>query len=258
MAKEAIIDTKDAARITRDIYDNQGKILQNISPVEYDSTKDTLVADSNGIATTDAYKDSEAGVRYMYDSQTGKLVGTEVGSYDITYDEEGNVTDVNVAGNTLATYDSGDGNKVISSTTYANGAIITREKEETTKEHIKVNGVIKYSYSYDKNGTLLSVHSLDGNQTTSFSTDDNGATTVKVTDDATTKVINSYTVSKDSSVFTDTIGSTTNGLKTDSANKNDTFSYNGQEVYKKDYSENKAIFKKMDNTNILTVKQQTM
>ena len=236
--KQTISNGTSDVRTTRTVYDKKGNVLQYISSLEYDISKDGFISDGNGIATRDTYLDPDAGIKYIYDSQASKLKQTKVGAYDIAYNSEQSVTGVQVAGNALASYIyTEDENKLLDKIIYANGATISYSYDKDINlTEMAVDGVTKYTYSYNEEGTLLSKHDIDQNNTTSYSSNEDGSKTVTLKDDATGTVLNSYTLSKDFSKFTETIGKETYGLSSSSTELYDSFTYNGNEAYKKVYN----------------------
>ena len=237
-------ETKSAGtvdtRTTRMVHDKYGNMVQKISPLDYNASKDGLVSDGNGIATSDIYLEPEAGVRYIYDSKTGNLEETIVGSYDIAYNSNQNVTGVQVAGNTLASYGyTEDENKLLNSVHYANDAILSYSYDKDgNMTEMAVNGVTKYTYAYNDEGILLSKQDIDQNNTTTYGSNEDGSKTVTLKDNATGTVLDSYTLSEDSSEFTEKIGNDTYGLSSSSKELTDSFTYNGNEIYKKAYTLN--------------------
>ncbi len=91
----------EITRITRAVYDADGRIIQKISDKQYRESDDSLRPDSNGICSVNAYSNSNVGERY-------------------TYDEKGNIlTYINCAGNLTAnTYDGED--RLVKTVTYEN------------------------------------------------------------------------------------------------------------------------------------------
>ncbi|SHO54186.1 RHS repeat-associated core domain-containing protein [Anaerocolumna xylanovorans] len=257
--KQSISDGNSEVRISRIVYDEKGNVIQKITPSEYNASFDSLTVDSNGIASTDSYIDTEAGVRYFYDPSTGKLIETKVSNYDIAINSQGNLAGVKVAGNKLATYQYTSNEKeLLSGVSYANGANISYNYDSNqNKTDMSVDGDTKYTYAYDENGKLLSKRNVDKNYTTTYVTNADGSTTVTVKDDETSVISDSYTLSEDSARFVDNIGSSSYGLNIDSIGNVDSFISNSSEIYKKSYvinSDSKATEEKISNSagNILT------
>ncbi len=234
--KQTVNDLDSGVRITRWIYDSSGNLIQKVSPGEYDSLEDGLITDINGIAIQDIYSDTEAGIRYIYDSLTGKLLKTIVGEYEIISDE-GNVTEVKVSGNTLASYVyTEDENNLLSSVTYANETVISYVYDtEGNLISMSINDVLRYTYLYDEESNLLSKHDKAENVTTTYVSNEDGSTTVTITNDNTQEVIYTYTISEDSKVFTDTVDGTSFGRTTNIDDTSDSFTYNDLEVYVKSF-----------------------
>ncbi len=257
VVKQTIGDGSSDVRITRMVYDNKGNVLQKISPLEYDVSKDGLVSDGNSIAIRDTYLASDVGVQYSYNSKTGNLEETKAGSYDITYNTDQSVIGVQVAGNILASYVyAEDENKLLNSVSYANGATLSYSYDKDgNMTEMAVDGVTKYTYSYNDQGTLLSKHDIGQSYTTTYDSNEDGSKTVILKDDATGTVLDSYTYSEDASEFTEKIGNDTYGLSSSSKELTDSFTYNGNEIYKKVYTLNSedAITEEKINSNDETI-----
>ncbi len=120
---------------------------------------------------------------------------------------------------------------------------------------IAVDGVAQYTYSHNDEGTLLSKHDIDQNNTTTYDSNEDGAKTVTLKDDATGTVLDSYTLSEDASEYTEKIGNDTYGLSISSKELTDSFTYNGNEIYKKVYILNSedAVTEEKINSNDKTI-----
>lgn len=152
---------------TRTLYDNLGRTIQEISPEDYDSTKD-------GLPSENTYSDANVGHRYFYNETTGNLdreinrldVETtytyydtgekETESFDIykyDYNVKGNLTKVFIDGvNTLSYNYDEDYN--LTSEVYANGQSIRYEYDDNNNlvrqfHNDDTSAYVTYSYNED-------------------------------------------------------------------------------------------------------------
>jgi len=105
---------------------------------------------------------------------------------------------------------------------------------------MSVNGVEKYTYTYGTDNNLTSKHDIAENITTTYVKNTDSSTTVTVTKVQTGTVIDTYTISSDSKVFSDTIGTTTYGRTTNTDGTSDSFKTNSVESYVKTYTKDTA------------------
>ena len=83
-------------------------------------------------------------------------------TYSFTYDSFGNTTSVKVGTYTLATYQYESYNGKLIKTTYGNGDYVQNVYDEFDRlVGIKVNGVSKYTYSYNGNGDIVRIEDVD-------------------------------------------------------------------------------------------------
>lgn len=156
---------------TRTLYDNLGRVVQEISPEDYDSTKD-------GLPTENTYSDANVGHRYFYNEETGNLdreinrldVETtytyydtgekETESFDIykyDYNIKGNLTKVYVDGVNTLTYNY-DEDYNLTSEVYANGQSIRYEYDDNNNlvRQFHNNDTSAYvTYSYNEDNELI-------------------------------------------------------------------------------------------------------
>ncbi len=265
------VKSSSESRITRSVYDEYGRVKQQISPMEYNEGDDNLTNVQNGIASVDRYNDTNIGTKYFYNSTTGKLSKLNVSSYDVGIDSTGNVTDVSTAGNNLANYIySTDEKELLNEINYTNKDKINfhyQPFDDATRKvkDISINDTTQYTYSYDDDGNLTSKYNAINDTTTSYITNSDDSTTITVTKgklDGTesgqnneNNVIDKYTISSDGNGLLDTVGNATYGLNIDTTNNIDTFSKDSITEYTKSYStgtddSTTTSIKKSDNTLI--------
>ena len=93
-------------------------------------------------------------------------------TYKFNYDGFGNVTSVSVGNYTLVSYTYAAKNGHLTKTTYGNGTYIENTYDELDRiVEVKINGVVKYKYSYNGNGDLYSVEDIDNNTTYCYNYD---------------------------------------------------------------------------------------
>lgn len=158
-------------KCTRTLYDNLGRVVQEISPEDYDSTKD-------GLPEENTYSDSNAGHRYFYNEETGNLdreinrldVETtytyydtgekETESFDIykyDYNIKGDVTKVYIDGINTLTYNY-DESYNLTSEVYANGQSIRYEYDDNgncIKQYHNSDTSPYVTYSYNEDNELI-------------------------------------------------------------------------------------------------------
>lgn len=152
---------------TRTLYDNLGRVVQEISPEDYDSTKD-------GLPTANTYSDSNVGHRYFYNEDTGNLdreinrLNVETTyeyfstgekkkeTFDIyvyEYNIKGNLTKVYVDGVNTVSYNY-DEEYNLTSEVYANGQSIRYEYDDDNNlvrqfHNNDTSAYVTYSYNED-------------------------------------------------------------------------------------------------------------
>lgn len=154
---------------TRTIYDNFGRTIQEISPEDYDSTKDGLPAENT-------YADSKAGQTYKYaangtlTSETNRLGKTtkyyynDIGSkvreefdiYKFYYLNHGELYQVKVANTTTVFYSYDNKFKLISET-YANDEVIRytyNDNGDLTAQYHNSNAKPYVTYTYNADNEL--------------------------------------------------------------------------------------------------------
>lgn len=156
---------------TRTIYDSLGRTIQEISPEDYDSTKDGLPAENT-------YTDASAGQTYKYaangtlTSETNRLGKTtkyfynDIGSkireefdiYKFYYLNHGELYQVKVANTTTVSYSySTDGKHLLLSETYANDEVIRytyNDNGDVTAQYHNSNAKPYVTYTYNADNEL--------------------------------------------------------------------------------------------------------
>ena len=156
---------------TRTIYDNLGRTIQEISPEDYDSTKD-------GLPENNTYADANAGQTYVYaangtlTSETNRLGKTtkyfynDIGSkvreefdiYKFYYLNHGELYQVKVANTTTVSYSySTDGKHLLLSESYANDEVIRytyNENGDVTAQYHNSNANPYVTYTYNADNEL--------------------------------------------------------------------------------------------------------
>lgn len=156
---------------TRTIYDSLGRTIQEISPEDYDSTKD-------GLPSENTYADASAGQTYKYaangtlTSETNRLGKTtkyfynDIGSkireefdiYKFYYLNHGELYQVKVANTTTVSYSySTDGKHLLLSETYANDEVIRytyNDNGDVTAQYHNSNAKPYVTYTYNADNEL--------------------------------------------------------------------------------------------------------
>ena len=156
---------------TRTIYDSLGRTIQEISPEDYDSTKDGLPAENT-------YADASAGQTYKYaangtlTSETNRLgkttkyfyndigckVREEFDIYKFYYLNHGELYQVKVANTTTVSYSySTDGKHLLLSETYANDEMIRytyNDNDDVTAQYHNSNAKPYVTYTYNADNEL--------------------------------------------------------------------------------------------------------
>ena len=93
-------------------------------------------------------------------------------TYTLSRDGFGNLTSVSVGNYTLVTYEYGSYNGQLMKTIYGNGDYIENVYDDLNRiVQIKINGTVKYNYTYSGNGDLYSVEDIDNNITEYYNYD---------------------------------------------------------------------------------------
>ncbi len=156
---------------TRTIYDNLGRTIQEISPEDYDASKD-------GLPENNTYADANAGQTYKYaangtlTSETNRLGKTtkyfynDIGSkvreefdiYKFYYLNHGELYQVKVAGVTTVSYSySTDGKFLLLQETYANDDVIRytyNDNGDVTAQYHNSNAKPYVTYTYNTDNEL--------------------------------------------------------------------------------------------------------
>lgn len=160
--------------VNRTIYDKFGRVIQDITE-GYDTAKDSL---SNA---SDSYTDSSVGEHYVYDEEgrvveernkhgitslytygsNGKMSAETVDKYVYTYNENGDITKITIAGNDYADY-TYDENNHLTQIQYANG--------QTEKYTYDSSGNISARYHNNSSGAYVIYEYTDSDSTDGKST----------------------------------------------------------------------------------------
>lgn len=162
----------DNGKCTRTIYDSLGRTVQEISPEDYDASKDGLKAET----PSNTYADATAGQTYVYASngtltsetnrldKTTKYFYNDIGSkvreefdiYKFYYLNHGELYQVKVAGVTTVSYNYDNDFKLLSET-YANDDVIRytyNDNGDVTAQYHNSNARPYVTYTYDEEGEL--------------------------------------------------------------------------------------------------------
>lgn len=163
--------TNEKGDCTRTIYDSLGRTIQEISPEDYDSTKD-------GLPSENTYADASAGQTYKYaangtlTSETNRLGKTtkyfyndigckireEFDIYKFYYLNHGELYQVKVANTTTVSYSySTDGKHLLLSETYANDEMIRytyNDNDDVTAQYHNSNAKPYVTYTYNADNEL--------------------------------------------------------------------------------------------------------
>ncbi len=162
----------DNGKCTRTIYDSLGRTVQEISPEDYDASKDGLKAET----PSNTYADATAGQTYVYASngtltsetnrlgKTTKYFYNDIGSkvreefdiYKFYYLNHGELYQVKVAGVTTVSYNYDNDFKLLSET-YANDDVIRytyNDNGDVTAQYHNSNARPYVTYTYDEDGEL--------------------------------------------------------------------------------------------------------
>ncbi|MCM1115458.1 MAG: DNRLRE domain-containing protein [Clostridium sp.] len=161
-----VIYQRDNDSVTRTIYDDYSRVVQEIGSEDYKESEDSISD------YTDSYADTQAGSTYVYadngnlDSETNRIgvkttyeyyknssiVNTETfDSYVFTYDKNGNTTNVTIGGETYADYSyNSDNNPTI--VNYGNGQSVRYEYDSVGNLMMQYHNddaepYVKYTYN---------------------------------------------------------------------------------------------------------------
>ncbi len=192
---DTLRETKNGVVISRTVYDNYGRIKQQISEAEYNSAYDQLDSE----LPTDSYSNNSAevpvGVRYYYGAD-GKLSQIKASCYTVNTDTNQKITSV-LAGNTvLAQYDyTTDAKELLSKIDYANGQSISYNYDTNGNVTSLCYGdALAYTYTYDTEGTLTSKTNYIENLKTDYTK--NSITVSQINADGSLSQIYSYNSEK--------------------------------------------------------------
>ena len=164
---------------SRTVYDNYGRIKQQISEAEYNASFDAL-----NTSSADSYTDTAAGIRYYYGTD-GRLTQIKAGCYAVSANADNRVTSVTAGNTVLAQYDyDNDAQSLISAVNYANGQSIAYNYNSAGNiESLYYGDTLAYTYAYDGGNTLISKTNHIDNVRTVYSSD--GVTVGTINSDGT-------------------------------------------------------------------------
>ena len=164
---------------SRTVYDNYGRIKQQISEAEYNASFDAL-----NTSSADSYTDTAAGIRYYYGTD-GRLTQIKAGCYAVSANADNRVTSVTAGNTVLAQYDyDNDAQSLISAVNYANGQSIAYNYNSAGNiESLYYGDTLAYTYAYDSGNTLVSKTNHIDNVRTVYSSD--GVTVGTINSDGT-------------------------------------------------------------------------
>ena len=138
-----------------DANNNQTRYKYNIFKAITD-----VFADANKNGSYDSGDDVK--VSYVYDNYRNLTqIVTETTTYYLTYDSFGNVSTITAgsSGTPLVSYAYADHNGKLTRTTYANGTYVENVYDALDRTvGIKYNGIVRYSVTYDKSGSVSSIY----------------------------------------------------------------------------------------------------
>ena len=188
---DVLRETKNDTVINRTVYDNYGRVKQQITQAEYNPDFDGL----DSLPENDSYLNGSAevpvGVRYYY-GEDGKLSEIKASCYTVNTDSNQKVTNV-IAGNTvLAEYSyTDDANELLSNIDYANGQSISYNYDTQGNIIFLYYGdTLAYSYTYDTENNLTSKTNLAENIKTVYNED--GFVENKINSDGSLTPIHNY------------------------------------------------------------------
>lgn len=188
---DTLRETKNNVVTSRTVYDDYGRIKQQISEAEYNSGYDQL----NSAQQADVYSDNSAevpvGVRYYY-GEDGKLSQIKASCYTVATDSNQKVTSVTAGNTVLAQYNyTNDAKELLSSVQYANEQSISYNYDtDGNITSLYYGDTLAYSYTYNTEGTLTSKVNLIDNIRTDYT--DDSITISNIAEDGTLAEIYSY------------------------------------------------------------------
>ncbi len=164
---DTLKETKDLKVISRTVYDNYGRIKQQISGAEYVLAYDGLEMSPSSDTYYNNWNEVPAGIRYYY-GEDGKLSQIKASCYTINTDTNQKVTSVTAGNTVLAEYNyTDDAKELLSNVNYANGQSISYNYDtDGNITALYYGDTLAYSYTYDTEGTLTQkVNLIDSIQT---------------------------------------------------------------------------------------------
>ncbi len=185
-------------KYTRTLYDNLGRVVQEISPEDYDASKD-------GLPESNSYSDSKAGHTYKYAAnrtltsetnrlgKTTKYIYNDIGSkvreefdiYKFYYLNHGELYQVKVANATTVSYNY-DNKFKLTSESYANDDVIRyayNEHGDIAAQYHNSNAKPYVTYTYNEDNELIEKVNTDSGLKYVYG-ENNQVSVYKTTDDS--------------------------------------------------------------------------
>ncbi len=169
---DTLRETKNSVVTSRTVYDNYGRIKQQISEAEYSPAYDNL----NSSLPIDSYLNNSqevaVGIRYYY-GEDGKISQIKASCYTVATDSNQKVTSVTAGNTVLAQYNyPEDAKELLSSVSYANGQSISYNYDTNGNvTSLCFGDTLAYTYTYDEEDTLTSKINLIENIRTDYTDD---------------------------------------------------------------------------------------
>jgi len=188
---DTLRETKNGIVISRTVYDNYGRIKQQISETEYNSAFDGLDLSPAVDSYLNNSAEVSAGVRYYYGSD-GKLSQIKASCYTVATDSDQKVTSVTAGNTVLAEYNyTDDAKELLSNVEYSNGQSISYNYDtDGNISALYYGDTCAYSYIYDAEGALTSKLDLIQNIRTDYA--ESNVTVSRINADSTLTELYSY------------------------------------------------------------------
>ena len=191
VVKESVGNNKCNQKVTREVFDDYGRITLALLPNEYECCRDSITEIGHGVCISNSYDNSNnLGVAYSYGTQ-GKLKRKIEKEYTIEFTDSGKFSSISKSGVRLLTYNyTNDSRELLMTEVYADGRIIAYEYDACGRLiGIKNNGLLVHSYCYDGCGAMICEKDEIDGYITYYQINADGSTTVEKRD-AAGKVIN--------------------------------------------------------------------
>ncbi len=223
--------------ITRTVYDTYGRIKQIIEGFEYNDAYDGL----NKTPAFDTYMDNyfneiPVGTRYYYGNNE-KLSSAKISEYEINYNSDNTVGNVQVQKNNLVSYHyTNDAKKLLTQTEYNNGqSVAYTYNDDGSVASIALDGASEPAFTYTyEDGEIKSKTDHLNNLQTDYAK--NGFTVSKINADSSLTVLHKYMTDEELGTVTETVGS--NVYTVTQNEEEDVFALNNGENITKSYVTN--------------------